>query len=201
MLFSSNHINNLLNDGVAVIAAIVSNAVQIMPAYREAGRGYNQCLPNICKFSIMEFGPVLDLKAIGKSDAVYVQRPRDPSDFGSSRPKPDLAHRLCDLCACRTIGLYEQQATAQPVAASIVTDVGFRHPADIERLRHVLSQPRGLAVPILAILRDNSHLERVQAVAVGATFLFPANASVSDISAALAPIIRSTISGSNRPQA
>jgi len=113
----------------------------------------------------------------------------------SDRPdrSRDLAHRLCGLCACRTIGLYEQQANAQPVAA-VVTDVGFHHPADIERLRHVLSQPRGLAVPILAILRDNSHLERVQAVAVGATFLFPANVSVSDIFTVLAPIIRSTIS-------
>ena len=76
--------------------------------------------------------------------------------------------------------------------AAVVTDVGFRHPADIERLRHVLSQPRGLAVPILAILRDNSHLERVQAVAVGATSLFPADVSISDIAAVLAPIIRST---------
>ena len=77
--------------------------------------------------------------------------------------------------------------------AAVVTDVGFRHPADIERLRHLLSQPRAMAVPIVAILRDNSHLERVQAVAVGATFLFPADVSVSDIAAALAPIIRSTI--------
>ena len=182
MLFSSNHINNLLNDGGAVIATIVSNAVQIMPAYREAGRGYNQCLPNIGKFlAIMEFGPVLDLKAIGKSGARTMSSDRAILLI-SDRPdrSRDLAHRLGGLCACRTIGLYEQQATAQPVAA-VVTDVGFRHPADIERLRHVLSQPRGLAVPIVAILRDNSHLERVQAVAVGATFLFPADVSVSDI--------------------
>jgi len=51
----------LSSDGGAVIAAIVSNSVQIMPADREAGRGYNQCLPNIGRFSpIMEFGAVLD---------------------------------------------------------------------------------------------------------------------------------------------
>jgi putative nucleotidyltransferase with HDIG domain len=185
----------LLNDGGAVIAAIVSNAVQIMLAYREGGCGYNQCLTNICKFPpIMEFVPVLDLKAIGKSGAASMSSDRAILLI-SDRPDQsrELAHRLRGLCACQTIGLYEQQATAQPGAA-VVTDVGFRHPADIERLRHLLSQPRGLAVPILAILRDNSHLERVQAVAAGATFLFPPNASVSDISAALAPIIRSTIS-------
>jgi hypothetical protein len=53
--------------------------------------------------------------------------------------------------------------------------------------------PRALAAPIVAILRDNSYLQRVQAAAVGATFLFPANVSVSDISSALAPVIRSAI--------
>ena len=111
----------------------------------------------------------------------------------SERPdrSRELAHQLGDLYACRMIGLYEQ-AAMDPVAA-VVTDVGFRHPADIARLRHLLSQPRALAVPIVAILRDNSHLERVQAVAVGATVLFPADVSVSDISAALAPAVRSTI--------
>ena len=88
----------------------------------------------------------------------------------SDRPdrSRELARRLGRLFACRMIGLYEPQSTAEPVAA-VVTDVGFRHPADIERLRHHLSQPRALAVPIAAILRDNSHLERVQAIAVGAT--------------------------------
>ena len=112
----------------------------------------------------------------------------------SDRPdrSRELARRLGGFYACRIIGLYEQQTTAEP-AAAVVTDVGFRDPADIERLRHLLSQPRALAVPIVAILRDNSHMERVQAVAVGAAFLFPADVSVSDISAALAPAIRSMI--------
>ena len=94
--------------------------------------------------------------------------------------------------ACRIIGLYEQQTAAEP-AAVVVTDVGFREPADIERLRYFLSQPPASSVPIVAILRDNSHLARVQAVAVGAAFLFPENVSVSDISAVLAQAIRSTI--------
>jgi putative nucleotidyltransferase with HDIG domain len=112
----------------------------------------------------------------------------------SERPdrSRELARQLGCLYACRMVGLYEQQATAEPMAA-VVTDVGFRHPADIERLRHLLSQPRALAVPIVAILRENSHLERIQAVAVGATLLFPADVSVSDIAAALAPIMRLTI--------
>ena len=38
----------------------------------------------------------------------------------------------------------------------------------------------------------SSHLEQVQAMALGATALLPADASVSDISAVLVPIIRST---------
>ena len=112
----------------------------------------------------------------------------------SDRPdrSRELAHRLGDRYACRMIGLHEQQTSAAPVSA-VITDVGFRHPADIERLRRLLSQPRALAVPIVSILRDNSHLERVQAVAVGASLLFPTDVSVSDIAAALAPVIRSTI--------
>ena len=102
-----------------------------------------------------------------------------------------LAHVLAGLCACRTIGLYEPQSTVGPVTA-VVTDVGLRHPPDIERLRRVLSQPRILAAPIIAILRDNTRLERVQATALGATSLLPASLSASDISAALAPVIRPT---------
>jgi putative nucleotidyltransferase with HDIG domain len=111
----------------------------------------------------------------------------------SNRParSRELAHRLSSRYACRMIGLYEQQATAEPVAA-VITDVGFRNSSDIERLRHLLLQPREMAVPIIALLQDNGHLERVQAVAVGATFLLPADLSVSEICAALAPIIRST---------
>ena len=100
-----------------------------------------------------------------------------------------LARRFGGLCTCRTKGLYEQESTAELVTA-VVTDVRFRHPSDIERLHHLLSKPRALAAPIVAILRDNSYLQRVQAGEVGATFLFPANVSVSS---ALAPVFRSTI--------
>jgi putative nucleotidyltransferase with HDIG domain len=104
----------------------------------------------------------------------------------------DLAHRIGGLCACRTIGLYDQQATAQSLAA-VVTDVGFRNPTDIERLRDLLAQLCALATPVVAVLRDNSHLERVQAVAVGASFLIPPDAPVSEILAVLAPIVRPVI--------
>jgi putative nucleotidyltransferase with HDIG domain len=55
-----------------------------------------------------------------------------------------------------------------------------------------LSRPRALGAPIVAILRSDSYLERVQAAAVGATSLFPADVSVCNIFAALEPIIRST---------
>jgi putative nucleotidyltransferase with HDIG domain len=102
----------------------------------------------------------------------------------------ELADRLDGLCGCRMIGLDDENQTAGPVTA-VVTDVGFRDPANIERMRELLSRPRALRAPIVAILRDNSRLERVQATALGATFLLPANATVSDISVALGPAIRS----------
>jgi putative nucleotidyltransferase with HDIG domain len=106
-----------------------------------------------------------------------------------------LANVLGRLCACRAIGLHDQDNVAGPVTA-VVTDVALRQPADIERLRRLLSQPRILAVPIIAILRDNTHLERVQATALGATALLPANVSVAGITAVLAPIV-----GAPAPQA
>ena len=111
----------------------------------------------------------------------------------SDRPDQsrELARRLGNLCACRTIGLYEKLCI--PVLASVVvTDVGLRHAPDVKRLRHLLSQPHALATPIVAILRDNSHLERVQAAALGATTLVAADAAASEIDAELARLMRST---------
>jgi putative nucleotidyltransferase with HDIG domain len=88
------------------------------------------------------------------------------------------------------IGLDGQRSTTGAFVA-VVTDVGFRDPVSIERTRQLLSQPRARQAPIVAILRDNSHHERVQATALGATAVLPANASVDDISASLGPAIRS----------
>jgi putative nucleotidyltransferase with HDIG domain len=104
-----------------------------------------------------------------------------------------LRHVLGILCTCRTVGLYEQKSSADPVTA-IVTDVGLRRPPDILRLRRLLLQPRLVATPIVAVLRENSYLERVQATALGASYVLPPDASVPDISAVLAPIISSPIS-------
>jgi putative nucleotidyltransferase with HDIG domain len=143
----------------------------------------------------MEFGPILDLNGVGKSCAASMSSDRAILLI-SDRPdrSRELAHRLGGHYACRMIGLYEQHTTAAPVSV-VITDVGFRHSTDIERLRYLLEQPHAVAAPIVALLRDNSHLVRVQAVAVGATFLVPANVSVSELFGALAPIIRSAIPG------
>jgi putative nucleotidyltransferase with HDIG domain len=104
-----------------------------------------------------------------------------------------LAHALDGLCECQPIGLFERSIAPAHVKV-VVTDVGLRHPPDVKRLHHLLSQPRALSAPIIAILRNNSHLERVQASAVGATSFIQANASVSDIIGILAPLIRSAVS-------
>jgi hypothetical protein len=112
----------------------------------------------------------------------------------SDRPdrSRELADRLGGLCTCRTIGLHEEESTAEPVAA-VITDVDFSCLAVVERLRHLLSKPRALAAAIVAILRHDNYLERVQAAALGATSLFPSNAPFSDISAALPLGIQPTI--------
>lgn len=103
-----------------------------------------------------------------------------------------LAHRLGELCACRTLGLHEQPGAAGPLAA-VVADVGLRDPGDIARLRRLLSRPRQSSTPTFAILRDNAHLERIQAGAIGVTGVFPAHTPVAEICAALAAIVRPSV--------
>jgi len=109
----------------------------------------------------------------------------------SDRPdcSRELAHRLGAICRCQTMALFDRQPVAA-VAAAVVADVGFRDPANIRRVRELLSWPRASGAPIIAILRDNSHQERVQATALGATVLLPATASDLDLAAALAPAVR-----------
>jgi len=164
----------------------------LMPGSREATGAYNQCFTENWHVSAnMGFGS----SSIWKPSASPVQSMSSDREILLISDHParsrELAQRLGGRYACRMIGLYEQQSTAEPVAA-IITDVGFRHSSDIERLRHLLSQPCATAAPIVALLQNNSHLERVQAVAIGATFLLPGDVAVAEICAALAPIIRST---------
>lgn len=55
--------------------------------------------------------------------------------------------------------------------AAIILDIRFYGAHNIEPLRRLLAQARTEAAPVLAILRDSSRLEEVQAVALGATSL------------------------------
>jgi putative nucleotidyltransferase with HDIG domain len=114
----------------------------------------------------------------------------------SDRPERsrELAHRLDALGGCQMVGLHDQKHAVAPVTA-VVTDIGFRNPAAIERTRQLLSEAHTSGAPIVAILRDNSHHERVQATALGATSMIPAGASVAEISAALRPSIWSKAPG------
>ena len=64
--------------------------------------------------------------------------------------------------------------------------------------RRLLVQPRLIAAPIIAILRDDSHLERVQATVLGAAHLIVASANNSDLSGLLELIIRSIIAQDGR---
>jgi hypothetical protein len=68
--------------------------------------------------------------------------------------RPDRGHELADrlrgILACRTVGLYEEDIVTEP-AAAVITDVGLGHGPSIERLRHLLSQPRASTTPIVAI--------------------------------------------------
>ncbi len=137
----------------------------------------------------MEFGPFVPDQR-GHRQALcsnHVRRPRDPFDFGSSGPEPGVGSfgssrhspRAENDRALRTADRLRRSV------AAVVTDVAFRHPADIEPLRHLLSQPpRSRQRRSSPFLRDNSHLERVfKSVADSAQpYLFPAECIGADIS-------------------
>jgi putative nucleotidyltransferase with HDIG domain len=109
----------------------------------------------------------------------------------SDRPdrSHELAGQLARLSACRTIELHGD-ANAVESASAIVVDVDLRRRADIEQLRCLLSKACSSATPILAILRNDSYLTRVQAGAIGASFVYPAGTPLAAISAVLTPAIQ-----------
>ena len=74
------------------------------------------------------------------------------------------------VCPCRLIGL-GAEAGAISAFAAIIVDVRFYGSHNIEPLRRLLTQARSDTTPVLAILRDSSRLEEVQAAALGATSL------------------------------
>lgn len=104
----------------------------------------------------------------------------------------DLANWLGRICACRSIGLNDQPHSAKDVAV-IVTDVGFRDPAHVGRLRSLLTQCRGAATPVAAVLRDDNRHEQVQAGALGATRVLPSTASSTEICRAVASALEAAV--------
>jgi putative nucleotidyltransferase with HDIG domain len=100
--------------------------------------------------------------------------------------RPDQSRELADYLAhifeCRVLTLQDGVSPGS-AAAAVITDVDLRNAANIARLRPLLRRPRASATPIITLLRENSHLGRVQAAALGASAVFPANASPFEISA------------------
>jgi putative nucleotidyltransferase with HDIG domain len=74
-------------------------------------------------------------------------------------------------------------------AKAIVIDVALTDGLTIGQVQHILSKYRTTTAPIVAILKNDTRQERVQAAALGATIIFPAAVSVPEIAAALAPTI------------
>jgi HD-GYP domain-containing protein (c-di-GMP phosphodiesterase class II) len=87
---------------------------------------------------------------------------------------------------CRAIGLYEDENALYRSAPVILIDIALRDGLAIGRLQYLLSLHRAPAAPVIAILRAGTRLERVQAAALGAIILLPADVSISAIAGALA---------------
>jgi len=91
--------------------------------------------------------------------------------------------------SCQVMNFQEDNGICPDVAA-VLTDVSFRNPADVQRLRHLLAKPKRMTVPIFVILRDNGYLERVQASAIGADVVFPTNLPLVEVMVTLSPLAR-----------
>jgi hypothetical protein len=94
----------------------------------------------------------------------------------SDRPDQSqaLANRLGHLCACKIVELDDWEG-ATGAATAVITDIDFCRPINFERIRRFFPGLRASALPILGILCNDNHLERVQAAAAGTTQLFPAS--------------------------
>lgn len=113
--------------------------------------------------------------AHGMTDSPTVLLISDRSDQST-----ELAGWIGRICKCRAIGLDEPPEPAKQVTA-IVTDVGFRDPGQVARLRGLLARYRGAGTPVTAVLRDDNRHEQVQAGALGATRVLPPTASSKEI--------------------
>jgi putative nucleotidyltransferase with HDIG domain len=99
-----------------------------------------------------------------------------------------LARELGKLGACRIIGLDEYTDAAE-LPSAVVLDVDFNRPAGFEHLRQLLSAPRRSATPIFALLRNDTHAQRIQAAAFGASTVLPPRTSYSRICDVVARIV------------
>ena len=104
----------------------------------------------------------------------------------------ELAGWLSRICRCRSIGLDEQPEAAKGVVG-IVTDVAFRNPGHVARVRGLLGRYRGATMPVAALLRDDSRHEQVQAGALGATRVLPPTASTNEICRAIAMALEAAV--------
>jgi putative nucleotidyltransferase with HDIG domain len=115
----------------------------------------------------------------------------------SDRPdrSQELADHLSRISNCRMVGLHDVRPPTSCAAVAAVIDIDLRRPSNIERLRCQLLRPSAFSAPIVAMLRDESYLERVQAEAVGATVLLPPETSSREVASAVAFAIRPAMHG------
>jgi putative nucleotidyltransferase with HDIG domain len=103
-----------------------------------------------------------------------------------------LADTLTRLQSCQTVGLLDGEFAAE-AACAVVLDVGLSVPTNVDRLRQLVTKSRTSSAPVIALLREDTHLERVQAAALGATIQLSVGGSLFDVFNAVAPIIQSAM--------
>ena len=101
----------------------------------------------------------------------------------------ELAARISTLCRCLAIGLHEDTNIVLRAATAIVIDVALTDGLVIGRVQYLLSRYRAPTAPVVAILRADTHPRASSSGRSWRNHHFPADVSVKEIAAALAPII------------
>ena len=102
----------------------------------------------------------------------------------------DLARRLGLLRPCRVMRFGDEPPDGAVPAHIIVSDVDLGQRQTVEAMRKTLAQLRGKGVPYLCLLRDMTARSTIQARAIGATEVLPADPAVATLLTTVEELLR-----------
>ncbi|MBA4334561.1 MAG: hypothetical protein C0420_06420 [Methylobacterium sp.] len=92
---------------------------------------------------------------------------------------PELARRLGLLRPCAVLILGREAPKADQPVSIVVGDVDLGRRESVEAMRQALARHRGQGAPYLCLLREMTVRTAIQARAIGATEVLPADAAAA----------------------